>query len=160
MCRLVLTVSSRSSVYPGSRWGQWITRRSSSITDRDGIGRNILCNDSFPFCTNMDIGLTDPCISLTIKAPNQQIDDQIIKCKLDWSVAKLKGYIQETYPNKPVSVWRVRPNYLPKTTSVDVCKLSSVLSNITITYLLENRGPKIDILWTTVDWQCHPERRS
>lgn len=51
----------------------------------------------------MEIGLTDPCITLTIKAPNQQIDDQIIKCKLDWSVAKLKGYIHETYPNKPVN---------------------------------------------------------
>lgn len=50
----------------------------------------------------MDIGLTDPSITLTIKAPNQQIDDQTIKCKLDWSVAKLKGYIHETYPNKPV----------------------------------------------------------
>lgn len=52
----------------------------------------------------MDIGLTDPWITLTIKAPNQQINDHTIKCKLDWSVAKLKGYIHETYPNKPVSV--------------------------------------------------------
>lgn len=51
----------------------------------------------------MDIGLTDPWITLTIKAPNQQINDQTVKCKLDWSVAKLKGYIHETYPNKPVS---------------------------------------------------------
>jgi len=49
----------------------------------------------------MDIGLTDPWITLTIKAPNQQINDHTIKCKLDWSVAKLKGYIHETYPNKP-----------------------------------------------------------
>jgi len=49
----------------------------------------------------MDIGLADHCITLTIKAPNQQIDDQTIECKLDWSVAKLKGYIHETYPNKP-----------------------------------------------------------
>ncbi|VVC29169.1 Ubiquitin-related domain,Ubiquitin domain [Cinara cedri] len=49
----------------------------------------------------MDIGFQDPWITLTIKAPNQQIDDQTVKCKLDWSVAKLKGYIRETYPNKP-----------------------------------------------------------
>lgn len=57
-----------------------------------------------PKYQNMDIGLTDPWITLTIKAPNQQIDDQTIKCKLDWSVAKLKGFIHETYPNKPVSI--------------------------------------------------------
>lgn len=50
----------------------------------------------------MDISLTDPWITLTIKAPNQQINDQTVKCKLDWSVAKLKGYIHETYPSKPV----------------------------------------------------------
>jgi len=54
----------------------------------------------------MDIGITDPSIMLTIKAPNQQIDDHIVKCKLDWSVAKLKGYLHETYPNKPVSVFK------------------------------------------------------
>jgi len=52
----------------------------------------------------MDIGLTDPWITLTIKAPNQQINDHTVKCKLDWTVAKLKGYIHETYPNKPVSI--------------------------------------------------------
>lgn len=53
----------------------------------------------------MDISLTDPWITLTIKAPNQQINDQTVKCKLDWSVAKLKGYIHETYPSKPVSFY-------------------------------------------------------
>lgn len=60
----------------------------------------------------MDIGFTDPWITLAIKAPNQQIEDQIIKCKLDWSVAKLKGYIHEIYPNKPVSVFTLI-HYLP-----------------------------------------------
>lgn len=53
----------------------------------------------------MDIGLTDPWITVTIKTSNEQISNQTAKCKLDWSVKKLKEYLYETYPNKPVSVF-------------------------------------------------------
>lgn len=40
---------------------------------------------------------------LVIRAPNQQIDDQIVKCELGWTVKRLKDYLSEVYPNKPVS---------------------------------------------------------
>ncbi|XP_050538942.1 homocysteine-responsive endoplasmic reticulum-resident ubiquitin-like domain member 2 protein [Daktulosphaira vitifoliae] len=49
----------------------------------------------------MEASLSDSWITLTIKAPNQQIDDQVVKCQLNWSVAKLKDHIHEIYPNKP-----------------------------------------------------------
>jgi len=87
---------------------------------------------------NMDIGLADHCITLTIKAPNQQIDDQIVKCKLDWSVGKLKGYIHEMYPNKPVSF---PSNCTNRCASCDESLLNMVYR------LSENRGPKVDLFW-------------
>lgn len=43
-------------------------------------------------------------VRLIIKAPNQQIEDQIISCELGWTIRKLKDYLAEVYPSKPVSL--------------------------------------------------------
>lgn len=42
-------------------------------------------------------------VTLIVKAPNQQIEDQTIKCELSWTINKLKQHLQEVYPSKPVS---------------------------------------------------------
>ncbi|XP_015595839.1 homocysteine-responsive endoplasmic reticulum-resident ubiquitin-like domain member 2 protein [Cephus cinctus] len=42
-------------------------------------------------------------VRLIVKAPNQQIDDQIIKCDVTWTVGKLKERLSEVYPSKPKS---------------------------------------------------------
>ncbi|XP_973337.2 homocysteine-responsive endoplasmic reticulum-resident ubiquitin-like domain member 2 protein [Tribolium castaneum] len=40
-------------------------------------------------------------ITLIVKAPNQQIEDQTIKCELSWTINKLKQHLSEVYPSKP-----------------------------------------------------------
>lgn len=40
-------------------------------------------------------------VTIVVKAPNQQIEDQTIHCELDWTIKKLKGYLSEVYPSKP-----------------------------------------------------------
>lgn len=42
-------------------------------------------------------------VTLIVKAPNQQIEDQTIKCELSWTINKLKQHLSEVYPSKPVS---------------------------------------------------------
>lgn len=42
-------------------------------------------------------------VTLIVKAPNQQIEDQTIQCELSWTIKRLKGYLSEVYPSKPVS---------------------------------------------------------
>lgn len=42
-------------------------------------------------------------ITVIVKSPAQKIDDQTIECNLDWTVSKLKTYISENFPSKPVS---------------------------------------------------------
>ena len=42
-------------------------------------------------------------VKLTVKTPNQGIEDIQINCELDWTVRKLKEYLQDVYPSKPVS---------------------------------------------------------
>lgn len=42
-------------------------------------------------------------VTLIVKAPNQQIEDQTIKCEPSWTINKLKQHLQEVYPSKPVS---------------------------------------------------------
>ena len=42
-------------------------------------------------------------VKLIIKAPNQQVEDQIISCELGWTIGRLKDYLSEVYPSKPVS---------------------------------------------------------
>lgn len=42
-------------------------------------------------------------VTLIVKAPNQQFEDQTIKCEPTWSIRKLKGYLSEVYPCNPVS---------------------------------------------------------
>lgn len=46
----------------------------------------------------MDIALP---VTLIVKAPNQQIEDQTVKCELSWTIHKLKGHLSEVYPSKP-----------------------------------------------------------
>lgn len=40
-------------------------------------------------------------VTLIVKAPNQQIEDQTVRCELNWTIKKLKGYLSEVYPSKP-----------------------------------------------------------
>ncbi|KAG7296511.1 hypothetical protein JYU34_020289 [Plutella xylostella] len=40
-------------------------------------------------------------VTLIVKAPNQQIEDQNIQCQSSWTVKQLKGYLSEVYPSKP-----------------------------------------------------------
>lgn len=44
-------------------------------------------------------------VTLIVKAPNQQFEDQTIKCELSWTIKRLKGYLSEVYPCKPVSLF-------------------------------------------------------
>lgn len=46
-------------------------------------------------------------VTLIVKAPNQQVEDQKIHCELNWTIRKLKGYLSEVYPSKPVSFYLV-----------------------------------------------------
>ncbi|KOB70162.1 Homocysteine-responsive endoplasmic reticulum-resident ubiquitin-like domain member 2 protein [Operophtera brumata] len=41
-------------------------------------------------------------VTLIVKAPNQQIEDQNIECQSSWTVKQLKGHLSEVYPNKPL----------------------------------------------------------
>lgn len=43
-------------------------------------------------------------VTLIVKAPNQQIEDQTIKCELSWTINKLKQHLSEVYPSRPVSI--------------------------------------------------------
>lgn len=40
-------------------------------------------------------------LQLLIKAPNQNIEDLVITCQMDWTVLKLKKHLSEVYPNHP-----------------------------------------------------------
>ena len=40
-------------------------------------------------------------VKLMIKAPNQQIKDQIVNCDIGWTVGRLKEHLSEVYPSKP-----------------------------------------------------------
>lgn len=40
-------------------------------------------------------------VTLIVKAPNQQIEDQNIECRTTWTVRQLKGHLAEVYPSKP-----------------------------------------------------------
>jgi len=42
-------------------------------------------------------------VKLTVKTPNQGFEDIQINCELDWTVRKLKEYLQDVYPSKPSS---------------------------------------------------------
>ncbi|KAG5897276.1 hypothetical protein JTB14_011442 [Gonioctena quinquepunctata] len=43
----------------------------------------------------------DSLVTLIVKAPNQQIEDQMIKCEPSWTIQKLKQHLSEVYPSKP-----------------------------------------------------------
>lgn len=49
-------------------------------------------------------------VTIIVKAPNQQFEDQTIKCEPTWSIRKLKGYLTEVYPCNPVSRWQLATN--------------------------------------------------
>ncbi|XP_066263124.1 homocysteine-responsive endoplasmic reticulum-resident ubiquitin-like domain member 2 protein [Euwallacea similis] len=40
-------------------------------------------------------------VTLIVKAPNQQIEDQKIRCETSWTINKLKEHLSEVYPSKP-----------------------------------------------------------
>ncbi|KAI4468528.1 homocysteine-responsive protein [Holotrichia oblita] len=42
-------------------------------------------------------------VTLIVKAPNQQIEDQTVKCELSWTINKLKQHLSEVYPSNPPS---------------------------------------------------------
>lgn len=43
-------------------------------------------------------------VTIIVKAPNQQFEDQTIHCELSWTIKQLKGLLSEVYPSKPVSI--------------------------------------------------------
>ena len=42
-------------------------------------------------------------IKIVVKSPAQKSEDQTITCSLDWTVSKLKQYLSQNFPMKPVS---------------------------------------------------------
>ncbi|CAH2058361.1 unnamed protein product, partial [Iphiclides podalirius] len=40
-------------------------------------------------------------VTLIVKTPNQQIEDQNIECASSWTIKQLKGHLTEIYPSKP-----------------------------------------------------------
>ncbi|XP_018322744.1 homocysteine-responsive endoplasmic reticulum-resident ubiquitin-like domain member 2 protein [Agrilus planipennis] len=40
-------------------------------------------------------------VTLIVKVPNQQIEDQTVKCELSWTINKLKQHLSEVHPSKP-----------------------------------------------------------
>ncbi|CAL1532327.1 unnamed protein product [Lymnaea stagnalis] len=40
-------------------------------------------------------------VTLTIKAPNQRMEDQTVDCMLGWTIKKLKKHLETVYPSKP-----------------------------------------------------------
>lgn len=40
-------------------------------------------------------------VTIIVKAPNQQFEDQTIQCELSWTIKRLKGLLSEVYPSKP-----------------------------------------------------------
>lgn len=44
-------------------------------------------------------------VTIIVKAPNQQFEDQTIQCEISWTIKRLKNYLSEVYPNKPVSIY-------------------------------------------------------
>ncbi|XP_017888058.1 homocysteine-responsive endoplasmic reticulum-resident ubiquitin-like domain member 2 protein [Ceratina calcarata] len=40
-------------------------------------------------------------VKVIVKAPNQQIKDQIVNCDIGWSVGQLKEHLSDVYPSKP-----------------------------------------------------------
>lgn len=44
-------------------------------------------------------------VTLIVKAPNQQVEDQNIECESSWTVKQLKGHLTAVYPSKPVRIF-------------------------------------------------------
>ncbi|KAF7266702.1 hypothetical protein GWI33_019994 [Rhynchophorus ferrugineus] len=40
-------------------------------------------------------------VTLIVKAPNQQVEDQKIRCETSWTINKLKQHLSEVYPSRP-----------------------------------------------------------
>ncbi|XP_053987224.1 homocysteine-responsive endoplasmic reticulum-resident ubiquitin-like domain member 2 protein [Hylaeus volcanicus] len=45
--------------------------------------------------------MEEAAVKLIIKAPNQQIKDQVVECDIGWTIGRLKEYLSEVYPSKP-----------------------------------------------------------
>lgn len=58
-------------------------------------------------------------VTIIVKAPNQQFEDQTIRCEISWTIKRLKNYLSEVYPNKPVSVQQILADaQYPRTTTL------------------------------------------
>lgn len=70
-------------------------------------------------------------VRLVVKAPNQQIEDQIMEVDLNWTVLDLKRHLSNSYPSKPVSF---------------MLKCFSYVLNL---FLIDaaNQGSEIDLRW-------------
>lgn len=49
----------------------------------------------------VDITMDNNPVTIIVKAPNQQFEDQTIHCELSWTIKRLKGLLSEVYPSKP-----------------------------------------------------------
>ena len=46
-------------------------------------------------------------VCLVIRAPNKKVEDFEVKCKLSWTLHKLKDHLLKNYPTKPVRLFFV-----------------------------------------------------
>lgn len=69
-------------------------------------------------------------VTIIVKAPNQQISDQIIQCHHSWTIKKLKDYLSEVYPSKPVCIISsIIPHFLR--TNEDYVRVVSYVHHLT-----------------------------
>ncbi|XP_066920646.1 homocysteine-responsive endoplasmic reticulum-resident ubiquitin-like domain member 2 protein isoform X1 [Clytia hemisphaerica] len=75
------------------------------------------------------------CIELTLKTPNQRINDIQLKCKEDWTIKNLKEHLQDVYPSKPK--WNSQKLiYLGKLLQDDHALIKEVFSSCARTFHL------------------------
>ena len=64
-------------------------------------------------------------IELTLKTPNQRVNDIQLKCREDWTIKNLKEHLQDVYPSKPVSI--IYKNYFTFFTDFAPCLVCDVI---------------------------------
>jgi hypothetical protein len=94
--------------------------------------------------------MIDMPVTLIVKAPNQQVEDQTVHCELNWTIRKLKGYLSEVYPSKPVSFNLVNFNFF-KVIVVDYNNLNVFVIYFFVLWCFKaHRRPEVDILWAII----------
>lgn len=79
---------------------------------------------------SVDTSISDH-VTIIVKAPNQQIADQTIQCHLNWTIKKLKDYLSEVYPSKPVSLFQLMKILC---LIIKILETKIILNNIFLTF--------------------------